>query len=102
MGTFSAVHAGGAHAERQGKMGKASAARLSLVIPAWNEAESIGQAIREATAALSNFLSDYEIIIVDDGSTDQTAEIVRATGANDPRIRLEQQPRNLGYGAALR
>ena len=83
-------------------MAAASSFRLSLVIPAWNEAESIEQALQEATAALSRHLADYEIIVVDDGSTDQTAALVRAAAADNPHIRLVQQPQNLGYGAALR
>jgi dolichol-phosphate mannosyltransferase len=76
--------------------------RLSLVIPAWNEEESIEQAIGEAVAALTALVRDYEIIVVDDGSTDRTAELVRTHAAANPRIRLVQHPRNRGYGAALR
>ncbi len=76
--------------------------RLSLVIPAYNEEDTIRQAIHEARAALETIVSEYEILIVDDGSTDRTAEIVRAEAAFDPCVRLLQQPRNMGYGAALR
>src|SRR5436190_2025665 len=82
----SAIQAGNAQVERRGKMEKTKPARLTLVIPAWNEAESIEQAIREATAALSSFLTDYEIIVVDDGSTDHTAEIVRQAAAGDAHV----------------
>jgi dolichol-phosphate mannosyltransferase len=76
--------------------------RLSLVIPAWNEQATISQAIEEAVAALAATTADYEVIIVDDGSTDRTAELVRAAAAQNSHVRLLQQPRNLGYGAALR
>lgn len=76
--------------------------RLSLVIPAYNEEDTIRQAIREAATALDGIVSDYEILIVDDGSADRTAEIVRQESATYPCVRLIKQPRNLGYGAALR
>ncbi len=82
--------------------GVAGGFRLSLVIPAWNEEKTIGQAIREADAALSAAASEYEILVVDDGSTDGTAEAVRAAAGANPRVRLLRHPRNLGYGAALR
>jgi dolichol-phosphate mannosyltransferase len=82
--------------------GAASTFRLSLVIPAWNEQETIRQAVREADAALSALAADHEIIVVDDGSTDHTGEIVRGLAVTNPRVRLVRHPRNLGYGAALR
>lgn len=75
---------------------------LSLVIPAWNERESIRQAIREAAQALSANVSEFELIVVDDGSTDGTADIVRAEAARDPRVRLVRHESQRGYGAALR
>jgi dolichol-phosphate mannosyltransferase len=81
---------------------EAGAQRLSLVIPAWNEQETIRRAIREAASALAAFTADFEILVVDDGSTDGTADGVRAEAALDPRVRLLQHPRNRGYGAALR
>ncbi len=76
--------------------------RLSLVLPAWNEEETIDQAIAEAETALQDVVADYEIIVVDDGSADGTAEIVARRAAVDPRVRLVRHPHNRGYGAALR
>jgi glycosyltransferase involved in cell wall biosynthesis len=61
--------------------------RLSLLIPARNEEASIGQAL---TAALASDHPDFEIVVLDDHSTDATAEIVRSF--EDPRIRLESAP----------
>ncbi|QDV40727.1 Undecaprenyl phosphate-alpha-4-amino-4-deoxy-L-arabinose arabinosyl transferase [Stieleria neptunia] len=75
---------------------------LSLVLPAWNEAEVIGQAIAEAESALSDLADRYEIIVVDDGSTDQTSALVREAARLNPAIRLIRHDDNLGYGAALR
>ena len=75
---------------------------ISLVLPAWNEADVISDAIAEAQTALSGLTSDYEIIVVDDGSTDMTAELVEQAASADPRIRLIRHQGNRGYGAALR
>jgi len=74
---------------------------LSLVLPAFNEQEVISQAIREADEALAGITDDYEILVVDDGCTDQTAEIVEREMTVRPSVRLLRQPANLGYGAAL-
>ncbi|MEZ6065819.1 MAG: glycosyltransferase [Planctomycetaceae bacterium] len=74
---------------------------LSLVLPAYNEAEGISQAMHEAVVALERITDEFEVIVVDDGSTDETAAIVSRAAALDPRIRLVRQPENRGYGAAL-
>jgi glycosyltransferase involved in cell wall biosynthesis len=82
--------------------GKAAGFRLSLVLPAWNEAQTIQQAIREADAALSALTEDYEIIVVDDGSSDETSTIVQGEAAGNRHVRLLRHEGNRGYGAALR
>ncbi len=74
---------------------------LSLVLPAFNECDTIEQAICEAEAALSHLCSDFEILVVDDGCSDGTADVVNRFAATRPNVRLLSQPRNLGYGAAL-
>ena len=76
--------------------------RLSLVLPAWNEEAVIALAVHEAVAALSRTTTEFEVIVVDDGSTDKTAAIVSALGESEPCVRLVRQPENRGYGAALR
>ena len=75
---------------------------ISLILPAWNEADVIATAVAEADAALSQVTSDYEIIVVDDGSTDDTAKIVREVSADNDCVRLVQHSPNQGYGAAIR
>ncbi len=75
---------------------------LSLIIPAYNEQATIDQAIREADEALAALSNDYEILIIDDGSRDLTAEIVTRAASRRPGVvKLLRQPLNLGYGAAL-
>jgi glycosyltransferase involved in cell wall biosynthesis len=75
--------------------------QVSLVLPAWNEAGAIQLAVQEADAALRGLVADYEIIVVDDGSSDGTAALVRSMAAGNRHIRLMQHERNRGYGAAL-
>jgi dolichol-phosphate mannosyltransferase len=77
------------------------AQRLSLVIPAYNEEAGIRQAIAEANDALAGLAEEYEILIVDDGSSDQTAAAVKEVAACRPWVRLLRHPENRGYGAAL-
>ncbi len=76
--------------------------RLSLVLPAFNEAAGIRQALAEADEALVKLAADYEILVVDDGSTDATATIVAEQAVRRPHIRLLRHENNRGYGAALR
>ncbi|MSR54927.1 MAG: glycosyltransferase family 2 protein [Gemmataceae bacterium] len=76
--------------------------RISLVLPAFNEAAGIGEAIAEAHESLAGMDYDFEILVVDDGSSDETAAIVADLSATWPRVRLLAHARNLGYGAALR
>src|SRR5437764_68004 len=60
--------------------------RLSLVIPAYNEEAGIRQAVAEADAALARVASEYEILVVDDGSADGTAAVVGRAGALADRV----------------
>jgi dolichol-phosphate mannosyltransferase len=75
---------------------------LSLVIPAHNEEPIIGQAILEAVAALSALDVDYEVIVVDDGSTDGTRAVALDAARHTPQVRIVTLPENVGYAAALR
>src|SRR5207248_7298508 len=80
----------------------ARSTRLSLILPAFNEAEGIDEALSEAHASLSSLGYKFEIIVVDDGSTDGTAVRVEELAAFRSEIRLIQHSENLGYGASLR
>lgn len=71
---------------------------VSIVIPAYNEAGSIGPTLEQVQATLAEAELDGEIIVVDDGSKDGTAAEV----ARYPDVRLIQHTQNRGYGAALK
>ncbi len=75
---------------------------ISLILPAWNEEDALPRAIAKAESALRAITTDYEIIVVDDGSRDGTAECVESLAAGRPAVRLLRHEENRGYGAALR
>ena len=70
---------------------------VSVVMPAYNAEPYIGQAIESVR---SQTFGDWELIVVDDCSTDGTAGIARAAAAADPRVRVVRQPANGGVAAA--
>ncbi len=75
---------------------------LSLFYPMYNEEGNIEEAAARALRILPGLARSFEVILVDDGSRDQTGPIADRLAASDPRIRVVHHPRNLGYGAALR
>jgi glycosyltransferase involved in cell wall biosynthesis len=77
---------------------------ISAVLPALNEEENIETAIRRMADVLGSLsLRDWEVIVVDDGSTDRTGEIADALVAEDPaHIRVFHHSPNLGYAQALK
>lgn len=74
---------------------------LTIAMPAYNEAENIESMLEDAVRAAESLSPDFEIVVVDDGSKDGTADAVRRSAASDPRIRLVEHERNQGYGAAV-
>ena len=74
---------------------------IAVALPAYNEAESLPRTVPPVVAALRQVTDDFEIVVVDDGSRDRTAEVVRELSQKYPEVRLVQHPVNLGYGAAV-
>jgi len=76
--------------------------RISIVLPAFNEEDNVVTAVTRALATGSRLCDEVEVIVVDDGSRDGTADLVRAMRAADTRVQLVQHVNNRGYGEALR
>jgi dolichol-phosphate mannosyltransferase len=74
---------------------------ISVVIPAWNEAENLTVLVPRVTSALTGLAGEWRVLVVDDGSTDDTAQVVAKLAAEDARVALLQHRRNLGKAAAL-
>jgi dolichol-phosphate mannosyltransferase len=75
--------------------------QLSAVMPAYNEESVLPYALAEAVEALDEQCDVWELIIVDDGSTDRTPDILREWSEHEPRIRVVTQQTNKGYSKAL-
>jgi len=74
---------------------------LSIVIPLLDEAPNLEQLYRELTEALVEFGQDYELLFIDDGSTDATFELLARFQASDARVRVIRFRRNFGQTAAF-
>lgn len=79
---------------------------LSVVIPAYNEEDGIAEIMQRVLSIRPNLLPEgvdgFELLVVDDGSKDRTAEIAGQFAANDRDVKVISHPKNKGYGAALK
>lgn len=75
---------------------------LSVFFPAYNEAENIELTVKNAITELEKCAHRWEIIVVDDGSKDNTAATVKKIIKREPRVRLVQHHPNRGYGASIK
>ena len=75
---------------------------LSIFFPFWNEEQNLESVIKKAIPVAQEVAEKWEIIMVDDGSSDKTLEIARKLAAQDPRLIAVSHDKNRGYGAALK
>lgn len=83
------------------KPSPSSALTLSVVMPALNEERNIDAAIGDTLAALDDLQIEGEIVVINDGSSDKTPELVRARMARDPRVKMIEHPVRQGIGASF-
>lgn len=74
---------------------------ITVFFPCHNEQDNVARVVDRAVNVLEVLRADYEVIVVDDGSTDQTGRIADGIAAANGRVRVIHHARNLGYGAAL-
>jgi len=82
------------------KIKKPRLSSLTIAIPAYNEEESIGEVIKDILRDGPKYVGDFEVVIIDDGSTDRTGSIAEGYAGKDKRIRVVHQA-NAGYGNAM-
>ncbi len=74
--------------------------RVSVFLPAYNEVKNLEGAVTDIVWAADQVLTDYEILIIDDGSTDGTGLLADRLSRDNSRVRAVHQPRNMGIAAA--
>jgi len=74
---------------------------ISVFFPCYNEQENIARTVQHALAVLEKLDADFEVIIVDDGSSDATGRIADDIASRNSNVLAVHHPTNLGYGAAL-
>lgn len=74
---------------------------ISIIMPALNEQADVAHAVTDTLRAFDDFELDGEIIVVNDGSTDRTGEVVQAIVARDPRVRMLRHETPQGIGASF-
>lgn len=75
--------------------------RISVVLPAYNEEANVELQVEAVIQTFQPITPDFEVIVVNDGSRDQTGARVQTLMSKYPNVRLVEHPKNLGYGAAL-
>ena len=75
--------------------------KVWIVLPAYNEAQNLGDLLERIDASMADARMEYEVIVVDDGSKDKTAEVAARYAKSIP-VRVEQHPKNQGLGNTIR
>jgi glycosyltransferase involved in cell wall biosynthesis len=74
---------------------------ISIFFPAFNDEQTIGGLVRNALAILPDYSDDYEVLVINDGSTDGTAQVLEDLSRHDAYVRPIHHEVNRGYGGAL-
>ncbi len=74
---------------------------ISVFFPCYNEQDNVAHTVEQALAVLKKLSGDFEVIIVNDGSSDATGRIADELSSQNSKVRVVHHPTNLGYGAAL-
>ncbi len=74
---------------------------ISIFFPAYNDKQTIGTLVQNALAVVATFTDDYEVIVVNDGSSDGTAELIDDLSRQNARVKPVHHESNRGYGGAL-
>jgi glycosyltransferase involved in cell wall biosynthesis len=77
------------------------AVSISVFFPCYNEQENVARTTEQALSVLDELKADFEVIIVDDGSSDATGRIADEIARQNSKVKVVHHPSNLGYGAAL-
>lgn len=75
---------------------------ISVFFPCYNEEKNVEETVRKSREVLPMIADDFEIILVNDGSRDKTAEVANRLAAQDPRVKVVHHRVNRGYGGAVR
>lgn len=75
---------------------------LSLIIPAYNDEETVGRLIDDASTILSEMCEDFEIVVCNDGSRDGTLDVIEDKARTNKHVRVLNHPINKGFGATIR
>src|SRR6266404_2327380 len=74
---------------------------LSVILPAYNEAQLLASSVERSVASLERVVGEFEILLIDDCSTDATPAVAEALGREFPQVRVMHNPRNLRQGGCL-
>jgi dolichyl-phosphate beta-glucosyltransferase len=102
MGTVAQLLSDAARIATVGKTAARSAVALSIVVPAYNEKARLAKTFPVIMEYLKASRRPFEMVVVDDGSTDGTADFVRGLAAGDERVRVIPHEVNRGKGAAVK
>jgi glycosyltransferase involved in cell wall biosynthesis len=76
--------------------------KISAFFPAYNEAQNVGELAKKTSKVLAGICEDYEVIVVNDGSKDNTIEVVTQIMREDKHVKIINHEKNKGYGAAVK